>query len=504
MKWFDIDRFDGYLAPELEKAYRQQYLKGDVKVATLTMGLLALMLVSFAYNDYVLFGFTSTFYFLIALRSIYLIYFVILVVYLWRNQDALKYDWNIFLWLVLSTILVIVINLTRPADYSGNIPVDIILILMVYLAMPMRLLFRTAGAVIFTLSDIFIFFVLRHAASSVGEYAAILSLVMANVIGIYASARLYSFRRSSFKAMYEERNARAEIKKDADIWQATFDSIRDLISIQDTQYRLVRINRAYSEAFAQVSGTLIGSHCYEVVHGTNDPIADCPHRQVLQSGVPASIDIFEPRLGVYLEVSCSPIIREDGTIEGTVHIAKNITERKRMEEKLTQMATLDNLTGLPNRALLSDRFDIALANAQRKKDKMAFMILDLDRFKNINDSYGHLVGDMLLVAVAGRLTALVRKGDPVARIGGDAFAVLLPETKELNDASQVAQKIIQAFHDPFIIDSRQLSVTTSIGISQFPQDGEDLETLAKNADTAMYQAKEEGRNMYRLFISNGN
>ncbi|MFA5079860.1 MAG: GGDEF domain-containing protein, partial [Dehalococcoidia bacterium] len=472
MKWPDINRLDGSLPPELEKAYRQQYLKGDVKVATLTMGLLALMLVSFAYNDYVLFGFTSTFYFLIALRSIYLIYFIILVVYLWRNQDALKYDWNIFLWLVLSMILVIVINLTRPADYSGNIPVDIILILMVYLAMPMRLFFRTVGAAIFTLSDILIFFILRHAASSIGEYAAILSLVMANVIGIYASARLYSFRRSSFKAVYEEINAREEIKKDADIWQATFDSIRDLVSIQDAQYRLVRVNRAYKEAFAQMSDALIGSHCYEVVHGTSEPIVNCPHRQVLQTGVAASTETFEPRLGIYLEVSCSPIINKDGTLEGTVHIAKNITARKKLEEKLTQMATLDNLTGLPNRALLSDRFDIALANAQRKKDKMAFMILDLDRFKNINDSYGHLIGDMLLVAVAGRLTALVRKGDTVARMGGDEFAVLLPETKQLNDASQVAQKIIQAFHDPFILDGHQLSVTTSVGIAQYPGDGE--------------------------------
>ncbi|MFA5063859.1 MAG: diguanylate cyclase [Dehalococcoidia bacterium] len=499
MRWPDLNHLDGYLPPELEKAYRQQYLKSDVKVAALSMLLLAIMLVSFAYNDYVLFGFTSTFYFLIALRGTYLIYFIILVVYLWRNQDAVKYDWNLFTWLMLSMILVITINLTRPAEYTGNIPVDVILILLVYLAMPMRLLFRTLGALIFTLSDIFIFFIFRHAASSIGEYAAIFSLFMANVIGIYASARLYSFRRSSFKASYEERTAREEIKKDADIWQATFDSIRDLVSIQDTQYRLVRVNKAYREAFAQWPGALVGSHCYEVVHGTSQPIANCPHRQVLETGLASSIEVFEPCLGIYLEVSCSPIIREDGTLEGTVHIAKNITMRKKLEEKLTQMATLDNLTGLPNRALLNDRFDIALANARRRNESMAFMILDLDRFKNINDSFGHAVGDMLLVAVAGRLTTLLRKGDTIARIGGDEFAVLLPETKKVEDAAQIAQKIVEAFHEPFNLDGKQMTVTTSVGISRYPADGEDLEALAKNADTAMYLAKEEGRNLYKIY-----
>jgi diguanylate cyclase (GGDEF)-like protein len=192
-------------------------------------------------------------------------------------------------------------------------------------------------------------------------------------------------------------------------------------------------------------------------------------------------------------------MRQDGTLAGTVHIAKNITARKKLEEKLTQMATLDNLTGLPNRALLNDRFDVALANARRKNEGMSFMILDLDRFKNINDSFGHAVGDMLLVAVAVRLTALLRKSDTIARIGGDEFAVLLPETKQAGDAIQIAEKIIEAFHAPFDLAGRQLTMTTSVGIAYYPVDGDDLETLARNADSAMYLAKEEGRNIYKLY-----
>jgi len=499
MKWPDLRRLDGYLPPELEREYRRQYLRSDVNVAALSMLLLAILLVAFVYNDYLLFGLMPEFYILVSLRGAYLIYFIILTVYLWKNQDAVKYDWNMFIWVILSMFLVIFINLSRPPNYSGNIPVDVILILLVYLAMPMRLMFRTLSAVIFTLSDIFIFFILRHAGFSVGAYASIFALVMANIIGIYASARLYSFRRSAFKASHEESQAREEIRRDAEIWQSTFDSIKDLVSIQDTDFRLVRVNKAYRDAFPDNPDKLVGSHCFEVVHGTTGPIESCPHRQVLQTGSAATTEIFEPRLGVYLEVSCSPIMRQDGSLWGTVHIAKNITARKRLEEKLTQMATLDNLTGLPNRALLNDRFDVALANARRKNEGMAFMILDLDRFKSINDSFGHTVGDMLLVAVAGRLTALLRKSDTVARIGGDEFAVLLPETKQAGDAIQIAEKMVEAFHAPFDLDGRQMEVTTSVGIACYPADGEDLETLARNADSAMYLAKEEGRNIYKIF-----
>jgi len=499
MNWSFLRNPDGYLPPELEKAYRRQYLKADVRVAALTMLLLVILLVSFAYNDYALFGLSPMFYFLITLRGVYLVYFIVLVVYLLKNQDSVKYDWNIFLWIVLSMFLVITINLTRPEGYSGNMPVDVILILMVYLAMPMRLLFRSLGALIFTLSDILIFFILRHAGSTVGEYASIFALVMANIIGIYASARLYSFRRSAFKASLEESSARDEIKKDAEIWQATFDSIKDLVSIQDTDFSLVRVNKAYSDAFGQKPGDLVGRHCYEIVHGTSGPIEGCPHQHVLQTGLASVTEIFEPRLGIYLEISCSPIIRDDGTLEGSVHIAKNITVRKKLEEKLTQMATLDGLTGLPNRMLLSDRFDIALANARRNNEGLAFMILDLDRFKNINDSFGHTVGDMLLVAVAGRLSAVLRKSDTVARMGGDEFALLLPEMKQGEDAEKMAQKIIEAFHEPFALDGKKLQVTTSIGIAIYPADGEDMETLSKNADSAMYLAKDNGRNIYKIY-----
>jgi diguanylate cyclase (GGDEF)-like protein/PAS domain S-box-containing protein len=181
----------------------------------------------------------------------------------------------------------------------------------------------------------------------------------------------------------------------------------------------------------------------------------------------------------------------------------DITERKQLEQKLADMATHDPLTGLPNRLLLSDRLAVGLAQAQRSGTRLAVMMLDLDRFKTVNDTFGHSVGDELLRAAGERLIDLVRKSDTVARMGGDEFVVLLLQIDKMEDAIRVSQKILGAFRKPFVLDAYQIRVTTSIGIAIYPEDGEDVETLFKNADTAMYWAKEQGRDNYELYWYNG-
>jgi diguanylate cyclase (GGDEF)-like protein/PAS domain S-box-containing protein len=177
----------------------------------------------------------------------------------------------------------------------------------------------------------------------------------------------------------------------------------------------------------------------------------------------------------------------------------DITDRKQAEEQIRQMAYHDSLTGLPNRKLLYDRLDIALANAQRNKKDVGVAMLDLDKFKDVNDTLGHDVGDLLLKATAERLSAALRKGDTVARFGGDEFLLILPDLKAAEDAIQVAQKIVDSFRKPFLIDTHQMVVTTSIGIAVYPDDGVDESTLLKNADIAMYQAKEAGRDRYQIY-----
>ena len=183
-------------------------------------------------------------------------------------------------------------------------------------------------------------------------------------------------------------------------------------------------------------------------------------------------------------------------IEGTTI---DITESKRAEEQVKHLAFHDPLTNLPNRLLFSDRLTLAVAQAHRHNQKLAVLFLDLDRFKVINDSLGHSVGDELLRQVAERIQEYVREGDTVARLGGDEFTLLVPGITAEEDAAKIARKICDAIHDPFWIDGRELFVTTSIGVAVYPSDGHDAETLVRNADSAMYRAKEQGRDNYQLY-----
>ena len=186
---------------------------------------------------------------------------------------------------------------------------------------------------------------------------------------------------------------------------------------------------------------------------------------------------------------------DNGVLEGTII---DITDRKIAQEQMEYQAYHDALTSLPNRLLFRDRISVAQAHAQRNGCELAVMFLDLDQFKLVNDTLGHTVGDRLLQIIAERLVNCVRGEDAVARMGGDEFTILLTELHDRRGASAVAQKILDAVRNPVLIDEHELFVTTSIGIAIFPDDGEDAETLLKNADRAMYRAKEVGRDNYQF------
>ena len=188
-------------------------------------------------------------------------------------------------------------------------------------------------------------------------------------------------------------------------------------------------------------------------------------------------------------------------VEGTFI---DITERKVAEERVQFLAYYDALTGLPNRALLQDRLSKALASARRRKEKVAILFLDLDRFKDINDSLGHSLGDLLLQNVAERLKRCAREQDTVARLGGDEFLIVLTNVKEIADASVAAERFMDAMTAGFVIQGHSLSISCSVGISMFPEHGTDSEILIKNADAAMYRAKESGRNNFRFFTEDMN
>jgi diguanylate cyclase (GGDEF)-like protein/PAS domain S-box-containing protein len=200
-----------------------------------------------------------------------------------------------------------------------------------------------------------------------------------------------------------------------------------------------------------------------------------------------------------IEDSVAPIHDREGESTGAVIVFRDVSAARAMALQMSHSAQHDFLTGLPNRMLLNDRVSQAIALAPRHMKQVAILFLDLDGFKHINDSLGHPIGDKLLQSVAKRLVDCVRVSDTVSRQGGDEFVVLLSEAQQWEDAAITARRMLEAVAEPHSIEKHDLHVTTSIGVSVYPHDGQDAETLIKNADTAMYQAKENGRQSYQFF-----
>ncbi len=201
---------------------------------------------------------------------------------------------------------------------------------------------------------------------------------------------------------------------------------------------------------------------------------------------------------VFLTVKI-PLKREDGSIYALCGISTDITERKDVEEHMQHMAQYDNLTHLPNRALFDDRLKVSLAAAQRNGVRLALMFIDLDKFKPVNDTYGHGVGDLLLKEVALRIQDCLRESDTAARVGGDEFVVLLPAVESERDAKVVGKKILEALNRPFLLSGHKLKIGGSIGVAIFPDHGEEERHLVRSADTAMYHAKKNGRNNVKIY-----
>ncbi|HEX9392252.1 MAG TPA: EAL domain-containing protein [Usitatibacteraceae bacterium] len=201
----------------------------------------------------------------------------------------------------------------------------------------------------------------------------------------------------------------------------------------------------------------------------------------------------------WVNVSGEPVFDASGAFRGYRGVGTNITEKKRTEAQIRELAEYDFLTGLPNRMLLGARFDFAQRQLQRQNGGMSLLYIDLDRFKNINDSLGHHVGDEILAEMARRLIQSVRTTDTVARHGGDEFIVLLPGVDDATHLAHIAETLLAKLGEPYQHFARELTVTPSIGITVWPNDGQDLNALIKNADLAMYHSKSEGRNQFSFF-----
>ncbi|HEU0264336.1 MAG TPA: EAL domain-containing protein, partial [Geobacterales bacterium] len=244
--------------------------------------------------------------------------------------------------------------------------------------------------------------------------------------------------------------------------------------------------------------------CSEIIFCTSggcDSSDSCPLTQTETEGEHREVQHIHNHGGreVFLEITTSPITDDNGVIRQVVHVARDITERKRAEQEIQQLAYYDTLTSLPNRTLLKDRLGQALAQASRSSEQIGVMFLDLDRFKGVNDTLGHAVGDQLLKTVSSRLSAALRRSDTVARLGGDEFVIVVSLVPHAEYLADVAAKILAIVAQPARIANHDLFLTGSIGMALFPSDGDTVDTLLKHADIAMYQAKEKGRNTYQFF-----
>jgi len=289
--------------------------------------------------------------------------------------------------------------------------------------------------------------------------------------------------------------------------QVTLDSIGDAVMSTDVTGKITYLNPA-AERMTGWSRELAAGHpledVYRIIDGTTREALHSPTALAIQEDrtvalTPNCVLIRRDGAEVPIEDSAAPVRDHRGYVTGAVVVFRDVSTTRALALRMAHQAQHDVLTDLPNRLLLNDRLTQAMALARRHKSKLAVLFLDLDRFKHINDSLGHDIGDRLLQAVAHRLLGCVRGSDTVSRHGGDEFIVLLPQVRRARDAAVSAEKILVALGAPHRIKQHDLHLTASMGIATYPADGADAETLTKHADLALLHAKERGGNSYRFF-----
>jgi diguanylate cyclase (GGDEF)-like protein/PAS domain S-box-containing protein len=283
--------------------------------------------------------------------------------------------------------------------------------------------------------------------------------------------------------------------------RTVMDSVPAMICYADREARFVYINRRFADWLGFPRESLIGRSVCEVVDADTFQVMQPHIAQVLAGGEVRYERRQRGRDGRQydFDVQYLPHFDSAGSVCGYFVMLNDVTARKQDEELLHFLANHDQLTALPNRNLFAEHLGRATAKAARQGEKLAVLFLDLDRFKNVNDTLGHNTGDVLLQQVAGRLRDSLRQSDLVARLGGDEYTVLLQPLADAQGAAVCAQKLIDALARPIEVDGHELIVTCSIGISVFPDDAQDTATLLKNADSAMYRAKEQGKNTFQFF-----
>ncbi len=315
-------------------------------------------------------------------------------------------------------------------------------------------------------------------------------------------ARLLLRERDEMVMVVRDITQRKQQESELRLWAKVFEGSNEAILITDAKLRIVLVNKTYEKMMGFMEEEVLGVDTAKVgaqlhSHGFFRNLVSVLKERGHWQGELVNRRKNGEKFPTWYSIS--QVLNAEGQAENYIAIFSDISERKKSRERIDFLAHHDSLTELPNRALLNDRLEMAINTAKRRGEKVGILFIDLDRFKNINDSLGHSAGDQILRQTAARLTSSVRNDDTVARLGGDEFVVLLPRVRDERSLAEVAIKLREELLKPYIVEDMPLHLSPSIGIAVYPDDGDTPSTLIKNADAAMYLAKEKGRNNYQFY-----
>ena len=312
-----------------------------------------------------------------------------------------------------------------------------------------------------------------------------------------------------FKDVTEQYELREKAKDVQKQLQGLLNNMRTMVAILRTDGTIQFVNQAPMAVLGIEASSVLQRKLWDVPGfafdaGVVSVLKECVARSRHGSRETRDLQFKTPERTFWINVDLHPMVNDEGVVTQLLVEGRDISERKEAEEKIYIQAHYDELTGLPNRFLSLDRLTQLINEARRTGELAAVLFIDLDDFKKVNDTLGHETGDKLLVEAADRLRTSVRSSDTVGRLGGDEFIVLLAGLEHSSDAQPIAEHLLNRFRSSFLIDGRELTLTLSIGISIYPDDGESTSDLLRNADAAMYHAKEQGRNSYYYFTDSMN